>query len=331
MLMVTAPQRGACGDKVQTEQRDLKSAIAVRLGLAGNLLLALLKTTIGIAGHSPALLADGINSTSDVAYYLVVAVFMHQARKPADEEHPYGHSQLEAIAAVIVGAFVLTTGIAVFWDSANAVYEIRTGEQRFGGAALITLWVALFTVGLKVVLTLYTRRLGRDTGNAAVAALAYDHRNDIFSASGAAVGILLGRLGYPWVDPLAGSLVALVILKTGISILRDASAELMDAVPSALLGDQIARIVATIQGVNDLEEMHAHRFGPYMVINVTIGVDGAQTVARGDEIASRVEQAIKGEIEYVRSVHVHYHPAAPARRPGGPELLHDCREPHGEH
>ncbi|MCK4299243.1 MAG: cation transporter, partial [Planctomycetes bacterium] len=80
---------------VSTEQRERRSTLAVNLGLVANVLLAVLKTTIGTLGHSPALLADGINSTSDVAYYVVVSVFMRLARKPPDHEHPYGHSQLE--------------------------------------------------------------------------------------------------------------------------------------------------------------------------------------------------------------------------------------------
>ena len=76
------------------EQREDKSFLAVNLGLVANIFLATLKTTIGIWGHSPALLADGINSTSDVAYCIVVKVFMRLAHRPADTEHPYGHSQL---------------------------------------------------------------------------------------------------------------------------------------------------------------------------------------------------------------------------------------------
>src|SRR5450830_549023 len=87
----------------------------INVGLAANAALALLKTSIGILGHSDALLADGINSTSDVVYYIVVKIFMRLADKPADAEHPYGHRQLESVAALVVGAFVITTGIAIFW------------------------------------------------------------------------------------------------------------------------------------------------------------------------------------------------------------------------
>ena len=187
------------------EHRKRRGILAVNLGLAANIFLAALKTSIGIVGHSPALLADSVNSTSDVAYYLVVIVFMRLAGKPADDEHPYGHSQLESIAALVVGSFVITTAIAIFWDSVNNVYQLLMGQGDFRGATAGALWVALLTVALKVGLTVFTRRIGQQTKNAAVLALAYDHRNDVFSALAATIGIFWGRMGYPWVDPLAGA------------------------------------------------------------------------------------------------------------------------------
>jgi cation diffusion facilitator family transporter len=290
------------------EQRDRQSFISIYLGLIANIFLAIGKTAVGIIGHSPALLADGINSTSDVAYYLVATVFMRLARRPADEEHPYGHRQLESIAAVVVGAFVVTSAVAVFWDSINKVYNLFTGELSYGGAASLALWVALLTVSVKILLTFYTRRLGRETGNAMVMALAYDHRNDIFSASAAALGIFLGQRGFPWVDPLAGALVALVILRTGIEILHESSVELMDAVPSRQLREQVTGLIEHVRGVNEVEEVHAHRFGPYLVINLTICIDGGLTVTRGDRIASEVERILYDNVNYLRRVHVHYHP-----------------------
>jgi cation diffusion facilitator family transporter len=289
--------------------RSKNGSLAVNLGLAANVLLALLKTTIGIMGHSPALLADGVNSTSDVAYYIVVAVFMRLSRKPADREHPFGHSQLETIAALTVGSFVITTAIAIFWDAVSTTYNQLAGIEISTGAPPIALWVALFTVVLKIGLTVYTNYLGRQTKNPAVVALAYDHRNDVFSAGAATIGILLGRLGYPWVDPLAGALVALVILRTGIEILRDSTSELMDTVPGDSLEEDVRLVLATIPEVLTVDDIHAHRFGPYLVINLTIGVDGSMSVTRGDRVATRVEQALYQNIDFLRLVHVHFHPA----------------------
>jgi cation diffusion facilitator family transporter len=295
---------------MKPEKRKRKSMLTVNLGLAANFFLAALKTSIGVLGHSPALLADGINSTSDVAYGIVVSVFMRLAGKPPDEEHPYGHSQMESIAAVVVGSFVMTTAIAIFWDAVNNVYDLLVGQGDFGGAAVGALWAALFTVVLKLGLTIWTQRIGQQTQNAAVLALACDHRNDVFSALAATAGILFGRMGYPWVDPLAGALVALIILRTGIEVLRESTEDLMDTLPGRALTQQITTLLAPISGIQQIEEIRAHRFGPYLVVNVTIGVDGSLSVAEGDRIATQVERALIEQIEYMRRVHVHYHPAA---------------------
>jgi len=268
---------------------------------------------VGILGNSPALLAEGINSTSDVAYYVVASIFVRLARKPADLEHPYGHRQLESIAALIVGSFVITTAVAVFWGAINQVFELWQGQAVFEGASVVALWVALFTVALKIGLTAFTRMVGRQTGNAVVQAMAYDHRNDVLSASAAGVGIFLGRRGYPWVDPMAGALVALLILRTGIEILREASVELMDAVPSRQLEAQIRGLLTNVPGLKQVEEVRAHRFGPYLVVNMTIGIDGGLSVKAGDEIASQVESILQKNMPFLGRVHIHYHPSSPAR------------------
>ena len=290
-------------------QRERQGLLAINLGLFTNVGLAVLKTSAGVLGRSPGLLADGINSISDVTYYVLVGVFVRLAGKPPDAEHPYGHRQLESVAALIVGAFVLVTAIAIFWDAMNDVYALATGQRTFGGAAIFTLYVALFTVGLKLFLTFFTRRIGRRTQNAAVLALAYDHRNDVFSASAVTVGITLGRLGYPWVDPLAGAVVALVIFRTGLVILQEAVADLMEPVPGEELRAEITEVACAISGVRDVEEIHTHRFGPYLVLNLTVGIDGQLPVTEGDAIATKIERALMAHNDLIRRVHVHYHPA----------------------
>jgi cation diffusion facilitator family transporter len=290
-------------------QRQKKGQTVVNLGLIWNIALAAGKTTMGIVGHSTALLSDGINSTSDVAYYIVVKIFMKLAGEPPDSEHPYGHRQMESIAALTVGSFVITTAIAIFWTAVNNVFDQLKGSGEAKRASLGALWVALFTVVVKIVLTIYTRAVGEKTGNLAIKALAYDHRNDIFSALAASLGIFLARQGHLWVDPLAGALVALLILRTGIGILRQSTDDLMDSVPSHFLDLKIRSVLGAIPEIQQIEEIHAHRFGPYFVINLTIGIDGSLDVYNGDAIATRVEKHLTEHIEMVRKVYVHYHPA----------------------
>ena len=243
-----------------TDDRDRKSLLAINLGLGINVVLAFTKTFFGILGHSPALLAEGINSTSDVAYYIAASILMRLANKPADSEHPYGHRQMESIASIVIGSFIVATAVAVFWDAVDKIWDLMDGHTNSMGAHPFALWVALGTVAIKIFLTYYVRQLGRETQNPVVDALAYDHRNDIFSAAAASIGIFLSQRGLPWVDPLAGALVALLILRTGIFVLRESSTDLMGVVPSRDLAERIATLLKDVQGVKQLEELQAHRF-----------------------------------------------------------------------
>jgi cation diffusion facilitator family transporter len=292
------------------DKRQKQTELVVNLGLVCNALLAVVKLVAGIVGHSRALLADGVNSTSDVVYFIVVRIFVAMSGKPADEEHPYGHHQLESIAALIVGAFVLTTGIAIFWDSINSLFDLIVKQETPQSIRLFSLWVACGTILTKMYLMAQARSIGVRVNNPAVMALAKDHRNDIFASAGAGIGILLSIMGYPWFDPVAGAVVAILVAKTGIGIIRDSADELMDSVPSGPLSEQVRQSLAAVPEVLAVEDIRAHRFGPYLVLNVTIGIDGRLSVHEGDAIATAVEKKLSQDIDLLRTVYVHYHPAA---------------------
>jgi cation diffusion facilitator family transporter len=209
----------------------------------------------------------------------------------------------------VVGAFVITTAISIFWASINNVYELLNQPNDFTGATQLTLWIALFTVLLKIWLSIWTKKIGQQTKSNVLLALAADHRNDIFSALAATVGIIFSQIGYLWVDPLAGGIVSIIILITGVEIIKDSAADLMNTLPGKELTGEISRALEKIPEVKEIEEISGHRFGLYMVVNITIGVSGDLTVAEGDDIATRVEETLLEDIDYMRRVFVHYHPA----------------------
>lgn len=293
--------------KIPPEERSRLSNQAVMLTLASNILLALLKTIVGIVGHSTALLADGVNSTSDVVYNIFVTIFVRRAHQPADSEHPYGHTQLETVGALVVGAFVITTALTIFWNSVSSLFDLLSGSGEVEGASVLALVIALFTVVFKLGLSFYSSRIGDRTQNPAIIALAQDHRNDIFSATAVVIGIVLNRMGYHWVDPAAGAIVAFVILRTGLGILSESTNDLMDTVPGERLLTKVTEILEQIPSVRGIEAMQAHRFGQYLVINITIIIDGKLTIDEGDRISDQIETQLTHEIDYVRAVHVHFH------------------------
>jgi divalent metal cation (Fe/Co/Zn/Cd) transporter len=101
--------------------------------------------------------------------------------------------------------------------------------------------------------------------------------------------------------------VAVVILRTGLGILRDSTDDLMDTLPGQALNEKIKELAVQVPGVEAIESVKAHRFGQFLVINLTIFVDGKISVDEGNAIADRVEEALLNGIDYVREVHVHFH------------------------
>ena len=289
-------------------QRQKKAKFVVNIGLGFNALLAVGKIGAGIVGHSQALLADGVNSISDVVYFLIVKIFIKLSGKPADSQHPYGHYQYETIAALVVGAFVITTGFAIFWDSVNVAFDVMTGEIAVMAVRSFALYTAIATIVIKIILMIQARFVGYATKNIAVIAIARDHRNDIFASLGAAIGMLLSMLGTIWADPVAGAIVAIIVAKTGFDILREATDDLMDDVPDKELSEQIKAALLDEASIRRIDEIHSHRFGPYLVANITISIDGSLSVARADIIATTAEKKLLERIDMLRKVYIHTHP-----------------------
>jgi cation diffusion facilitator family transporter len=287
----------------------------VIVGLVANLALAVAKSAAGVIGRSSGLISDGINSISDGVYYLIVIVFLRGAAKPADREHPYGHTQLESIASLVVGAFVLTTAVAILWHEITTLYEMSIGTAGLGEVGPVALWVALASIAVKAVLAWTTRRRGRVEQNSALIALGDDHASDIAASGAVAIGIVLARRGYAWVDPAAGAAVALLIFRTGLKILRNSATELMDAVPGESFAREIRERLAVIAAIRAIEDIRAHRFGPYFVVNLTIALDGSLTIAEGDRVCTLVERRLYDTMSQIRMVHVHYHPPRAAGDP----------------
>lgn len=291
------------------QDRDKLTALTVNMGLVCNVILAVLKTSIGILGFSPALLADGVNSTSDAVYYIVVKIFMKQAKKPADKEHPHGHRQLESIAAVVVGAFILTTGIAIFLESINKVYALFTRVEIGQSASALALMIAIGTFVLKLGLYYYTKKSAQKTHNPTLRALANDHLNDIMAAVAVILGITMGRMGYLWMDPAAGAVVAIYIIKTGVEIIMQSSSELMDRVPDARFSREIRDVTLLVEGVKGIQELGIHRVGPYYTLTMAISVSGDISIDEGHEISHRVEESLLQHFDNgLRDVHIHYQP-----------------------
>jgi len=191
-----------------------------------------------------------------------------------------------------------------------------TGTEPFQSASTFVVLIAFLTLMLKIYLYFYTKKNYTSTKNPTLFALAKDHLNDIMASGAVIVGVIMAKLGILWMDPAAGAIVAIFIVRTGISIIFQSSAELMDAIPDKEFGNRVREIALSVKGVRDIEDLGVHRFGPSYTIEMIIGVDGSITVDEGNKISHEVEEKLMNHFhDSLRRVTIHFHPAPSDKGP----------------
>ncbi len=279
------------------------------VGLGVNALLGGGKLLAGLLGRSSALVADAIESLGDVASSLVVVVGMRYARRPPDESHPYGHGKAEAVAALVVAAFLLlaSAGIAV-----HAVHEILIPHAAPAG---YTLAVLLAVVALKEWMFRVARRAAGRAGSSAGAADAFHHRSDALTSLAAAVGIgiaIWGPAAYVIADEIAALVASGVIAAGAVRQARGPLGELLDEQPGALAA-LIREAASTVEGVRGVEKVLARKSGRGYLVDMHLHVDGDLPLREAHAIGGRVRATVRARVAQVRDVLVHVEPAT-----GGP-------------
>jgi cation diffusion facilitator family transporter len=292
---------------VSDDQRMRRNESGAWLGLAANLLLAVLKLGVGWWTGSRALLADGANNATDMAGSAAVLIGLRVARRPADGDHRYGHQKAEAMAVMAVGVLMAVVGVEV---ALGALRAVRSPVPLEGG------WLAAAVAGLSILvkelLFRYKLSLARKTGSPALAAGAWDHRSDVWATAAALAGIVGARLGYPVADPVAGLIVACFILWAALKVCRDGVHHLMDRFDEGQL-ERLRRVVSAVTGVAGVHQIRARHMGASVLVDVTIGVSRLLSVVQGHQVADRVEQRLLAEAE-VGGVMVHVEPERAPRR-----------------
>lgn len=278
---------------------------AAWLGFFVNLALGVVKLAGGLIGNSFALVADAVNSLGDVVTTLVVLFALRVAQQPPDEEHPYGHSRAEGIAASNVALLVILSAGAVAWE---AIHRIRVVHEI---PPVWTLWIAGVNAVIKEGLYQYKVRVGRRTGSAAIIANAWDHRSDALCALAVLVGLAAIRWGgprYVWADEAASLVVAAAVVWSGIQVFRTAGSELMDVQADEEFLQRIRRSALSVPGVCDVEKLRVRKSGLEYFADVHIEVDSQLTVAEGHRIGHAVKDRLVEEYPSLRDALIHLEP-----------------------
>jgi len=291
-------------------QRGLRATF---IGMAANFLLALIKLVAGVMGRSHALVADAIESFADIFNSLVIWRGLVVANAPADEEHPYGHSKAEPLAAAFGATMLL---LAAIWISVKAFIEI---QQPHSSPQWFTLVVLVVVIVTKETLFRFVLREGDATDNSAVRTDAWHHRSDAITSFAAFIGIgiaIAGGQKFSWADDAAAFFAALIIAWNGWRLLYPAMSELMDKAPDPKVVAEILRIASGTAGVESVEKCFARKAGHLLFVEMHIEVNPQMTVLRSHEIAHDVKDKIREAMPNVSDVLVHIEPvgiAAPKK------------------
>jgi cation diffusion facilitator family transporter len=293
-----------------TDARLKRSLRATLVGLVVNLILTSAKFTAGILGHSHALIADAVESLSDIFSSIVVWRGVVIASEPEDEDHPYGHGKAEPLAAAIVATMLL---IAAVWIAVQSFHEIA---RPHAAPAPFTLYVLLGVICIKETLFRFVMREAISVESSAVQTDAWHHRTDAITSLAAAIGIsvsLLGGRGYESADDVAAIVAAGIIAWNGWRLLRPAVNELMDRTPSIELSEQIRQLAESVSGVDRVEKCLVRKMGYQFYADMHVEVDPKMTVERSHQIADEVKDRIRTQIPRVRDVLVHIEPTGQTR------------------
>jgi len=274
-----------------------------KIGLGTNVLLTVVKLWAGIAARSQALIADGLNSLSDVVVSSIVYFGHRISLEPADKDHPYGHGNAETIAGLVVSAGVVATGAAVGY---NAVRALISGVP--GAPERLALYAAAFSIVVKEALYRYTLTVADQEHSPALKASAKDYRSDVLASSAAFFGVAGARLGLPYLDPAAGVIIAAIIVRLGVTLLMENVHILMAGAPRSNISDEVLSTVRGFEEVRDVPRLRLHRMGGRYVANLEIAVDGDITVASAHQIAERVRERCLEKHERLSEVIIHVDP-----------------------
>lgn len=273
--------------------------------IIGNAILAIVKAVTGVFGNSYALIADAIESTSDVFSSLLVLFGLKYATKPPDENHPYGHGKAEPLMTFVVVAFLIISAGVIAYSS---ILNIQTPHDL---PEVYTLYVLAGIVLVKEIFYRIVNKTGDETKSSSVKADAWHHRSDAITSLMAFIGISIALYfgeGFESADDWAALIASGIIIYNAFLISKPALREIMDEDVYTELTQQIRTVSHEINGVIGTEKCFIRKSGLDFIVDLHLIVDGQLTVHEGHEIAHSVKDELLKQFPQVAHVLIHVEP-----------------------
>ncbi|MCB9769638.1 MAG: cation transporter [Candidatus Omnitrophica bacterium] len=286
------------------------------LGILINALLAATKGIAGVLGNSYALIADAIESTTDIFSSLVVYAGIKISSIPRDSNHPYGHGKAEPIAAILVSMGLYTAAIAITIQSFREILTPHHSPESF------TLVVLVLVVLVKETLYRYVHRVGEAAESIVVQTDAWHHRSDAITSAAAFVGIslaLIGGDGFESADDYAALFASGIIIFNATRLIRPALAEVMDSAPTSGVETAVRETALSVEGVRGVDLCLVRKMGFDFYVDLHVVVDDDLTVREGHWLAHKVKDALMESNPRISDVLIHVEPVTIDPRYDPPE------------
>lgn len=287
---------------MEEDYKNLKVAEkGARVSVIAYIFLSVLKLSMGYFFHSKALFADGINNSTDIIASSAIIIGLKISRKPADEDHAYGHLRAQTIATLVASLIMIAVGADVFYNAVCSTIFFKAKAPD-----MISAVVSIFCTILIYIVYRYNKGIAIRIKSSSLMAAAKDNLSDAWVSIGTACGIIASRFGFPWIDPLAAVIVGILIINTGIGIFKDSAHNLTDGFDSKQL-DIIVGKIKQVQGVNSVKDIKARVHGNNILLDIVIGVSFKLTVLESHMITEKIENMLNEEFT-IKYVIIHVEP-----------------------
>ena len=282
--------------------RYKNTKIAGILGIFGNIFLLVIKAIVGFMSKSQAMIADSVNSASDIFASLMTFIGNKIASKPRDEDHNFGHGKSEYIFSLLISISMIAISIKLLIDAITSIVFKKTLEY-----SIYLVIVCIITIAVKILLFIYTNKLNKKYNNILLKANSKDHFNDCIVTSFTLISILLASKGIFWVDGVVGLGIALWICYTGVKIFIESYNVLMDISIDENTKDTILNLAHNYKEIKSIENICSTPSGYKYIIILTICLDGNMSTFDSHNLADNLEKDIK-KLDNVSNAIVHVHP-----------------------
>lgn len=286
-------------------KREHKIIRASWWAIGGNALLAFLKLGLGFISGSYAVIADGIDSLSDIVSSVVVLVAARIIARPPNIKFPYGYKKADTVATKFLSFMIFFAGAQLAFSTMRIL--VIGGAMETPGR--LAIWVTLISILGKFILAQMLFRTGKKVESTMLIANARNMRNDIILSLSVLGSLLFSvSLKEPLVDRIIALLISFFIMYEGYRIFMKSNIDLMDGIDNTGVYNKLFESVHSVEGAHNPHRVRARKIGHYYMINLDIEVDPDLPVKQAHDIAKNVENSIKSNLKNIYDVMVHVEP-----------------------